>query len=279
MCSLGCRTLGVVTGWIPAFVSKNPRVPIVAEGFLMQMTADPLVSLVTPMYNEVEHIAECVESVLSQTYRHWEYTIVDNCSCDGSLEIARSYARREPRIRVVTYPHFLDVIPNHNVAVRQISARSSYCKMVFGDDWIFPECLERMVAVGENHPSVGIIGAFVQQGERVLCTDLPSEVAVVSGREVCRRHLLEGLQVFASANGVLYRASLVREREAFYNETNFHADMEVYFRALKEWDYGFVHKILTFSRIRPGSLRTLSADVGTGFSGMLEILARYGGHT
>src|SRR5438046_506192 len=121
------------------------------------MTADPLVSVVTPMYNEAEHITQCIESVLSQTYRHWEYTIIDNRSSDGSLELARRYAARDPRIRVVTNSRFLDVIPNHNAALRQISPNSAYCKMVFADDWIFPECLERMVSVGEKHPSVGII--------------------------------------------------------------------------------------------------------------------------
>ena len=50
----------------------------------------------TPAYNEERHIAECIESVLSQTYSHWEHVIVDNCSTDGPLQIARRYAARDP---------------------------------------------------------------------------------------------------------------------------------------------------------------------------------------
>ena len=45
-------------------------------------TNQPLVSVITPVYNGEKHLAECVESVLAQTYQHWKYVIVDNCSSD-----------------------------------------------------------------------------------------------------------------------------------------------------------------------------------------------------
>src|ERR1044071_7298806 len=117
----------------------------------MTSMSQPLVSVVTPVYNNAAHFEECIESVLAQTYRNWEYTIVDNCSTDGSGEIARRYAARDSRIRVVRNDQFLRVMANHNRALRAISPDSKYCKMVFADDWIFPECLERMVAVAEQH--------------------------------------------------------------------------------------------------------------------------------
>src|SRR5689334_22568773 len=111
----------------------------------MNSATTPLVSIVTPMYNEAEHIAECIESVLAQTYQNWEYTIVDNCSTDRSPEIASRYAERDDRIRLLKNVEFLPAIPNHNAALRQISPASKYCKVVFADDWIFPNCLEQMV--------------------------------------------------------------------------------------------------------------------------------------
>jgi len=242
----------------------------------MNFTLNPLVSIVTPVYNEVACLAECIESVLAQTYQNWEYTIVDNCSTDGSVEIARRYAAKDRRIRIRQNPQFLSVIPNHNIALRQISPQSKYCKVVLGDDWIFPNCLEKMVCLAEAHPSIGIVGAYALEGPRVSCAGLPYQSSLVCGREICRRHLLEGLYVFGSANAVLYRADLVRARDPFYNEANIHADTEVCFALLKTCDFGFVHQILTFTRVRAGSLATISEARHTYFASMLQLVLTYG---
>jgi len=238
----------------------------------MSTVPQPLVSVVTPVYNEEGHLTECIESVLAQTYHNWDYTIIDNCSTDGSLDVARRYAAKDKRIRVHKNHTFLPVISNHNAALRQISPDSKYCKVVLGDDWIFPDCLERMVAVAEEHPSVGLVAAYVLEGQRVALTGLPYPSPVVSGREICRRHLLEGLYVFGSANAVLYRAELVRGRDPFYNAANIHADNEVCFALLRTCNFGFVHQVLTFTRVRPGSLNTVSRDLHTYFASMLQLL-------
>jgi glycosyltransferase involved in cell wall biosynthesis len=232
----------------------------------------PLVSIVTPVYNGAQYLPECIESVLGQTYQNWDYTIVNNCSTDQSLEIARRYAARDSRIRVYDNQQFLEAIPNHNAALRQISPSSKYCKVVFADDWIFPECIERMVAVAEEFPSVGIVGAFVLQGEDVICTGLPYQSKVFDGRDICRKHFLDHLYVFGSANAVLYRADSVRSRDRFYNETNIHADTEVCFTLLRASDFGFVHQLLTFTRARSESLSAVSTDLQTHFAGWLQLL-------
>jgi glycosyltransferase involved in cell wall biosynthesis len=242
----------------------------------MNTTSQPLVSIVTPVYNGAEFLAECIESVLAQTYQNWDYTIVDNCSTDGSVEIARRYAAKDRRIRIRENPQFLRVTPNFNVALRQISPTSKYCKVVLGDDWIFPECLERMVAVAEEHPSVGIVGAYALEGRQVKWTGLPYPSKLVCGREVCRQHFLEKLYVFGSQNSVLYRADLVRSHDPFYNEANIHADTEACFALLNTCDFGFVHQVLTFTRVRPGSLNTISTAMHTYWGDMLHLLAMYG---
>jgi glycosyltransferase involved in cell wall biosynthesis len=227
------------------------------------------------VYNEARYLTECIESVLGQTYQTWDLTIVDNCSTDGSLEIARQYVAKDRRIRIHENQQFLPVISNHNLALRQISPESKYCKMVLGDDWIFPNCLEQMVALAEAHPSVGIVGAYALEGQRVAWTGLPYPSPLVCGREICRRHFLEKLYVFGSANAVLYRADLVRNRDPFYSESNIHADTEVCFALLKTCDFGFVHQILTFTRVRLGSLTTTSQDLHTYFASMLQLLVAY----
>ena len=242
----------------------------------MNTALQPLVSIVTPVYNEAGHLAECIDSVLAQTYQKWDLTIIDNRSTDGSLEIARRYAAKDRRIRIHENKEFLRVIANHNVALRQVSPESKYSKVVLGDDWIFPNCLEQMVAIAEAHPSVGIVGAYALEGHRVALTGLPYPSALVTGRDICRRHLLEHVYVFGSANAVLYRSDFVRNRDPFYNESIIHADTEVCFSLLKTCDFGFVHQVLTFTRLRPASLTTVSKGLHTYFASMLQLLVTHG---
>ncbi len=245
----------------------------------------PLVSIVTPVYNNADDLPECIESVLAQTYQNWDYTIVNNCSTDGSGEIARRYAAKDPRIRVLDNQQFLRVIPNHNHALRQISPESKYCKMVFADDWIFPRCIEEMVAVAEEHPSVGIVGAYGLENYGaddcprglVVWTGLHYPSDLVSGREVCRLMFLKDLYVFGSATSVLYRSDLVRRHDPFYNESNFNADREACALFLKSCDFGFVHQVLTFTRVRPGSLVTMAIDMQMDFGCRLHTLVTHGG--
>lgn len=236
----------------------------------------PLVSVVTPIYNAAEYLAECIESVLAQTYQHWDYTIVDNCSADGSADIARDYASKNARIRVIENRQFLRAVSNHNVALRQISPGSKYCKIVFGDDWMFPSCLEEMVAAAEENPTVGIVGSYGLDGRTVTCMGVPYPARLISGREVCRCLFLEGTYVFGSATNVLYRSDLVRSLNPFYNESNLHADEEACVVLLKSSDFSFVHQILTFSRMRPDSLSSFTHDVHTMVPGRLHSLVMHG---
>jgi glycosyltransferase involved in cell wall biosynthesis len=238
--------------------------------------AQPLVSVVTPVYNCAEYLAECIESVLAQTYQNWDYTIVNNCSTDGTAEIARRYAAKDSRIRVHENTDFIRAVPNHNASLRLISPDSKYCKMVFADDWIFPDCLKQMVALGEDYPSVGIIGAYGLKDREVMWAGLPYPSLFITGRDICRRLFLEGLYVFGSSTSLMYRASVVRAHDPFFNESNIHADMEACVSILRSCDFGFVHQVLTFSRVRKGSLETFSDQLNSLTPGRLHDLVTYG---
>ena len=240
-------------------------------------TDSPLVTIVTPAYNEEKLLSECIESVLAQSYTNWDYLIVNNCSEDGTLAIAEKYAASDGRIRVVSNSSLLPAVANFNSALRQIRPDSKYAKILFADDWMFPECLERMVSLAEANPSVGIVGAYGHQGQVVLWTGVPFPDKVLRGREICRRRLLGGPYVFGTATALLLRADLVRDRDPFYNEANAHAaDSEACFDLLKTCDFGFVHQILTFSRVRTGSLLEASRELNASAGDTLRELVVYG---
>ncbi|MBA2512760.1 MAG: glycosyltransferase family 2 protein [Solirubrobacterales bacterium] len=67
------------------------------------MTNEPLVSIITPCYNHEKFIAQCIESVISQTYRNWEMIVVDDRSRDGSLRIVEDYVTQDSRIKIIRH--------------------------------------------------------------------------------------------------------------------------------------------------------------------------------
>jgi glycosyltransferase involved in cell wall biosynthesis len=214
----------------------------------VQSTA--LVSIVTPFYNTQEFLTECIESVLRQTYTHWEYILVDNCSTDGSSDIAKRYAAQFPdNIRVIRTDSFLSQVQNYNFALSLISPKSKYCKMVQADDWIFPDCVSSMVELAEAHSNVGIVAAYEIDGNLVGLAGLPYPSPEVPGRDACRRFFFNNHYLFGNPTCLLMRSELVRSRNPFYDER--HApfeDAHACFDALRTWNFGFVHQVLTYTR-------------------------------
>ena len=185
----------------------------------MNLSEQPLVTVVTPVYNGEKYLVECIESVLAQTYQRLEYIIVNNCSTDRSPEIIKAYAEKDSRIRLHNNKELISAAENHHTGFRQMSPKSKYCKVVHADDWLFPECIEKMVNLAEENPSVGIVGSYRLDGNWVNLDGLPYPSHVLSGREICRAFLLGGPYVFGSPTSLLIRSDIVRNRDPFYDES------------------------------------------------------------
>jgi glycosyltransferase involved in cell wall biosynthesis len=208
----------------------------------------PLVSVVTPFYNTAPYLAECIESVLAQTYAEFEYVLVDNCSTDGSTEIAESYARRDPRIRLTRRSQLLPLVQNYNGALAEISDTSQYCKIVQADDFIFPECLRLMVRAFEQSETIGLVSSYRLYDDRVEGAGYPYKMQMIEGRDCARWFLRTRINVFGSQTTVMYRSSIVREHRPFYREAISHPDLEKSMEILEHWNFAFVPQVLSFSR-------------------------------
>ncbi len=239
--------------------------------------SQPFVSVITPVHNDDPYIEQAIRSVLTQSHQELEYIVCDNHSTDRSGEIARDLAATDSRMRVVRPPEFLPQATHFNFALRQISPRSTYCKMVFSDDWIVPECLERMTALADEHPSVGLVSAYRLMGVRPDCFGVPVERSVFPGREALRWQLLDTACPFGTPSTVLYRADVVRSASPrFFPENRFFFDLDVAFRILADRDFGFVHQVLSFSRDQPGAIMDDAGRLNTWALGRFVTAEQYG---
>jgi len=239
----------------------------------MAMDQQPLVSIATPFFNAAPYFQQCIESVLGQSYGNFEYVLLDNCSTDGSAEIAEEYARRDKRLRVLRNEKRLSGTQNHNAVLRQISPGSRYCKLLQADDWLFPSCLAELVRVAEAHPSIGVVSAYTLLERDVYLQGLPYPSEFIPGKDICRRALLEGLNVFGSPTASLMRADLVRGREQFYDDRSPIDDLDVCFELLESSDFGFVHQVLSFTRRE--NVSTITSMKGFGLSVLSHMMTVY----
>ncbi len=116
----------------------------------------PRVSVVMSVYNGQKFLNEAIESILSQTFKAFEFIIVDDGSTDNSLEIIKSYAKIDKRIRIIKNKKNLGLTKSLNKALS--AAKAKYIARQDSDDVSLPERLEKQYCFLETHKSYGLVG-------------------------------------------------------------------------------------------------------------------------
>ncbi len=115
---------------------------------------NPLVSILTTVYNRKNYIEECINSVLELNYTKWELIIVDDCSKDNSAEIIQQYAKKDERIRFYQNETNIGDYPNRNKAAS--FAKGKYLKYLDADDTIYKYTLDYMVEAMEKYQNAAL---------------------------------------------------------------------------------------------------------------------------
>jgi glycosyltransferase involved in cell wall biosynthesis len=116
--------------------------------------AIPKVSFIVPCYNLGHFLAECVNSILSQSYRDFEVLIMDDCSPDDTPRVAQAF--QDPRVRYVRNEVNLGHVANYNKAIEL--SRGTFIWVISADDRLRrPYVLERYVELMEVHREVGYV--------------------------------------------------------------------------------------------------------------------------
>ena len=103
----------------------------------------PLVSVIVPVYNVEEYVAECLESVLSQTHAELDVVVVDDGGTDASMDVVRRVCAGDPRVRIVSQPNAgLGAARNTGIRV----ARGEFLRFVDSDDVLTPDSVEVLLA-------------------------------------------------------------------------------------------------------------------------------------
>jgi teichuronic acid biosynthesis glycosyltransferase TuaG len=111
---------------------------------LTKKDIQPLVSIITPLYNAAPFIAQTIASVQDQTYQNWEQIIVDDCSTDSSVDVVKALAGFDNRIKLITLSRNSGAAHTRNVATE--AAQGTFIAFLDSDDLWHAEKLEKQIA-------------------------------------------------------------------------------------------------------------------------------------
>lgn len=118
------------------------------------MRGAPAISILTPVWNGLPYLKECVDSVLAQDFQDWEMIVGDNCSNDGTSEYLQSLT--DPRIKVFRHEKNLGVYRNIHFLFNKATA-PIYMGLC-ADDYFYPGALRKIVEEWQNvDDNVGLI--------------------------------------------------------------------------------------------------------------------------
>ncbi len=174
----------------------------------MMITNNPLVSVIIPIYNVQDYLAECLESVIHQTYTHLEIILINDGSSDASGEIARDFAKRDSRII-----YFEQENKGQSVA-RNIgldNANGAYICFMDSDDWIDKEYINELVTHLDKSDitlNFNVIFEFGNDSRRFNRTNTLKGTHLLNKKNICRLD-------FFVCNAIFYKSIIDTYRLRF----------------------------------------------------------------
>lgn len=216
----------------------------------------PPVSIVMAAYNHENYVGESIRSALDQTFRKFEFIIIDDGSADGTADEIRKFS--DSRIKTFFLKENQGIVPTKSLGYRM--AKGKYIAILNSDDAYLPEKLERQTAFLDTHPDTGVVFTHVsvidEQGNPFAneehfyykVFDQPNR-----DRHAWLRHL------FFNGN-CLCAPSAIFRREIFekvgWPDPRLHqlSDLDWWIRICMQYELHILQEPLTRFRVRNGDL-------------------------
>lgn len=207
----------------------------------------PLVSVGMVVCNVERFLAESIESILAQSFKDFEFIIVDFGSTDASASISANYARKDNRIKVHTIPH-CSLAEARNAGC--FLAQGRYLAIMDADDISAVDRLALEYEFMEGHPAVGLVGGgteWIDATGRLLCrnhfpaTNKELQAALLTESPFCQPSVLIRREAFACVGG--YRAAFAPAE-----------DYDLWLRIAERFEVANLPQIVLKYRIHPGQV-------------------------
>lgn len=207
---------------------------------------DSEITVVIPSYNPGEFLIKALQSVYDQTYLNWRLILVDDCSTDNSLEMAKDLLDN-PRIKVIKNSVNLGTAKTMNVALKSIT--TSCFVQLDSDDWFTEDALETLLNEFKNQPEdVAVISGNIE------VVDNQDNMKVHNN--VVRGKLYKDKYDFLLADTAVwprcYRTEIVKSIGGWPADDPYEGryieDKEILYRLIEKYKFCWIDKVLYFYR-------------------------------
>jgi len=212
----------------------------------------PKVTVLMPVYNGERHLNEALDSVLNQTFKDFEFLIINDGSADESVKIIEKYC--DARIRLVHNEKNLQLIATLNKGIQL--ARGEYIARMDCDDVCLPQRLEKQITFMDQHRDVGVCGSWIS---------IFSEKSRSTWQPPTDSEEISALLFFDTGvahPSVIMRTKYFVDNGLYYDPSFIHAeDYELWTRAIEYFKFANIPEILLCYRQTSGQISQIFNDV------------------
>lgn len=193
----------------------------------LNMSDNPLISVIIPVYNPGRYFEKCINSILNQTYRNLEIILVDDGSTDGSEKVCDDYAQKDNRIKVIHQKNS-GVSKARNAGLR--IATGDYYHFPDSDDYMEPDSYEYLLGLVEKTKCDVInFEHFITYPDREITHSYPEEFygacnqrqalgKLAGGVQFCCNKLFSKKLITASGDfaGIMFQEDIVRGEDTLF---------------------------------------------------------------
>lgn len=177
---------------------------------------EPKVSVILPAYKAAFGIRIAIESILSQSWQNIELLAVDDCSPDDTVETIKEYARKDPRVKLLSTPTNSGPYTARNIAMKE--ATGEFITINDADDWSHEQKIETQVR-------------HLLENDKVIANT--SEHARLTEDLTLYRRGTPGKYIFPNMSSIMFRKDQVLEKLGYWDSVRFAADGEFKRRLIK----------------------------------------------
>lgn len=206
-----------------------------------------------PAFNVEQYVENAIESILNQTYRNFEFVIIDDNSTDSTFDIIKRFKKKDGRIILIRNEKNMGVTKSLNKGVK--FSKGKYIVRMDADDWSYPDRFKSQIKLMEDNPEVVVSGSNIE-----VCNSQLKTMYVRKYHQSdpsIRKHLFR-YSPFAHPATIWKTEVLMRE---LYNEKiNICQDYELYFRVGIIGKFMNINKTLLKLRMHDQSVSTRMSD-------------------